>query len=431
MTGGTRRPAAKSPRHAWSVSRGDYRLVFILPLLFGLTLLAPQSSKAQSTGAAPPPITPDESTVADAWARSTRANRGDATAREPSLGSSNADRRSTPDSNYPPGNRATGTDLLGGQSEFPGGLPRDWTHTAARQTELPSRFPQDPESGFPPNLPLAIEDDQLMFEGPRLTSFKDGFFQKFSLSGTWLAGNGSADSLGIVESEAFLTVAVPMPTTEWPMLITPYFNVRTLDGPVSPDVPGAVYETYVDFMWVPKLTPNLLGILAITPSVYSDFQQGSADGFRWAGKGLVRWDIEPERLQLLAGVLYLNREDIRVLPAGGVIWRPTDDQNYELVFPRPKIAHRFRYTNVSEDWCYLLGEFGGNSFAIERADGSPDVMTLRDWRFMLGVERRLNGGAGYRFEVGYVFSRAVEYLHSATPDFHPDNTLLLRLVGVF
>ncbi|MFO0870096.1 MAG: hypothetical protein U0935_14290 [Pirellulales bacterium] len=316
-----------------------------------------------------------------------------------------------------------------------GSVPRrsddNWAQTASRQTEVPTRFPQDLESGYPPNLPLAVEDDQLLFEGPHLTSFKSGFFQKASLSGTWLAGNQAANGLGIVETEVFLTVAVPMPRREWPMLITPYFQLRTLDGPLTPDLPPDLYETYVDFMWVPKITSRLLGILAVAPAVYSDFEAGSPNGFRWTGKALLRWDIQPDQLQLMGGVLYLNREDIRVLPAGGVIWRPNPDADYELIFPRPKLGRRLRFTNDSEDWIYLAGEFGGNSFAITREDGSPDVATLRDWRVMLGVERRRNGGAGYRFEVGYVFSRSVEYLHSSTPDFYPDNTLMVRLVGAF
>ncbi len=318
-----------------------------------------------------------------------------------------------------------------GMPSFPGGLDPGQTQLASRQNELPTRLPQDTDSGYPPNLPLAVEDDQLMFDGPKITSFKNGFFQKFSLGGTWLAGNNTPDSLGIVESEVFLTVAVPMPKREWPMLITPYLNVRTLDGPSSPDLPPVLYETYVDFMWVPKLTPNLLGILAITPAVYSDFQQGSADGFRWTGKGLVRWDIQPDTLQLLAGVLYLNRVDIKVLPAGGFVWRPSPEWDIEAVFPRPKFGKRIKFTQDSEDWIYLAGEFGGNSFAIADANGAPDVVTLRDWRFMLGMERRRNGGAGHRFEIGYVFSRSVECFYSNTPDFHPDDTLMVRLVGTF
>jgi hypothetical protein len=285
--------------------------------------------------------------------------------------------------------------------------------------------------GFPPSLPLAVEDDPMPFTGPKLSSFKNGFFQKFSLSATWLAGEPSTTKLGIVETESFITVAVPFPTTEWPLLITPYLQVRSLSGPTTPELPATLYETYVDFLWVPRISPSLLGILALTPSLYSDFEAASDDGFRFAGKGLVRWDIRDEQLQLLAGVLYLNREDIRVLPAGGIIWRPSPEYDLEFIFPRPKLARRLSFTDSSEDWLYVAGEFGGNSFAVSTTAGVRDTVTLRDWRVMAGWERRRNGGAGMRVEAGYVFSRSVEFLHTATPDFNPDNTFLLRLVGTF
>jgi hypothetical protein len=285
---------------------------------------------------------------------------------------------------------------------------------------------------LPPSLPLAVEDDIAPpFDGPKLSSFKNGFFQKFSLSATWLAGEPSPTKLGIVETESFVTVAVPFPTTEWPLLITPYLQVRSLSGPTTPELPATLYETYVDFLWVPRLSPSLLGILALTPSLYSDFEAASDDGFRFAGKGLIRWDIRDEQLQLLAGVLYLNREDIRLLPAGGIIWRPTPEYDLEFIFPRPKLARRLSFTESSTDWLYFAGEFGGNSFAVSSNAGVRDTVTLRDWRVMAGWERRRDGGAGVRVEAGYVFSRSVEFLHTATPDFHPDNTFLLRLVGTF
>ncbi|MFM9116981.1 MAG: hypothetical protein ACKOU6_12570 [Planctomycetota bacterium] len=301
---------------------------------------------------------------------------------------------------------------------------------AAGPTYVPQPLPQDDDPDAPYVLPPAVEDDQLLIgSGPQLREFKRGFFQKFSLGGTWIARDGSA-GLGIVESEAFVTFAIPAPTRQWPMLISPYLNIRSLDGPTSVDVPATLYETYLDFMWVPQLTDRLLGIVAVAPSVYSDFQQGDGDGFRWQGKGLVRWDIVPQQLQLLAGVLYLNRQDIRLLPAGGLIWKPNDTHNYELLFPRPKLARRIRYGETWADWVYVAGEFGGNSFAILHGDRTRDLVTLRDWRLLLGVERKLDGGAGLRAEVGLVFNRRLEFT-SELPDVELDSTLLLRLVGTF
>lgn len=306
---------------------------------------------------------------------------------------------------------------------------RTFPEMARTPAEFPTHLPQDDYPALPPNLPDAVEDDDMMVVGPKMSAYKSGFFQKLSLSGTWLPGTPE-DGLGIVESEAFLTVALPAPKKEWPLLITPYLNIRSLDGPVSPDLPPLLYETYVDFLWVPKFTPRWMGILAVAPSVYSSFQDGVEDGFRWTGKGLLRYEAIPETLHFMAGVLFLNRDDIRLLPAGGVLWRPNADIDYEIVFPRPKLAHRIRFTDQWADWWYVAGEFGGNSFAIVRADGSPDQATLRDIRVMFGLERRRDGGAGSRFEIGYVFSRSVEY-RSDTPDYHPDDTLLLRFTAMW
>ena len=36
------------------------------------------------------------------------------------------------------------------------------------------------------------------------------------------------------------------------------------------------------------------------------------------------------------------------------------------------------------------------------------------------------GGLNSRFEVGYVFGRRIEFIHSGDPDFEPEGTLLLR-----
>jgi hypothetical protein len=295
---------------------------------------------------------------------------------------------------------------------------------AQHTSEVPTRLPQDDQLRSFPGEFMPPPDDEWMFTGPKLSAYKKGFFQKFSLQGTWIS-RGHSDDLGITEVEAFATFALPCPTKEWPILITPYYNQRLLNGPNAPDLPASLYETYVEFLWLPKLNDRWIGIIGVAPSVYSDFQGEDSDGFRLTGKGLVRYDITPNRLQLIAGVLYLNRDDIRILPAGGLTWTPNDDVRYELIFPRPKLAHRIGFTETSEDWLYVAGEFGGNSFAVVRDSGLHDKVTLRDMRFLVGWERRRDGGAGIRFEVGYVFDRSIEYA-SGTPDVNPDPAALLR-----
>ncbi|MCA9122769.1 MAG: hypothetical protein KDB11_21420 [Planctomycetales bacterium] len=257
----------------------------------------------------------------------------------------------------------------------------------------------------------------------RVTEFKDGFFQKACFTGAFI-DRGSANSFGVNELDASLTVAVPLPKREWPLLITPTFNVRYLDGPIAPSLPPRLYEAYVDFLWVPRLNDRWTAIIGVAPSMYTDFEVSTSDAFRFTGKALARYDWVPGKLQMVFGVLYLNRHNVKVLPAGGFIWDPSVDQHYELIFPRPRFSHRIDVGPGYEDWVYLGAEFGGNSFAYDQG-GVADIVTLLDYRVLLGLERKFNGGAGYRIEVGYVFSRTAKF-NSALPDINADNTALVR-----
>lgn len=301
------------------------------------------------------------------------------------------------------------------------------------ETQL-ARLPS-PSEVLPEMLPAANggfveypELQQYWTESPpgmigRISDRKDGFFQKIAFTGTYI-DRGSLNSFGLNELDLSLSVAVPAPTREWPMLITPAFNVRYLDGPVTPMLPARLCETYVDFLWVPRLSERWTAIIGVAPSLYTDFEVDTSDAFRLTGKALARYDWIPEQVQVVFGVLYLNRNDIRLLPAGGVIWNPTHDRRYEFLFPRPKLAHRIDAGPGYEDWLYLGGEFGGNSFAYDRG-GVVETVTLRDFRAMLGLERNFNGGAGYRIEIGYVFSRTAEF-ESGIPDITADDTALVR-----
>ena len=113
--------------------------------------------------------------------------------------------------------------------------------------------------------------------------------------------------MGMVEARSFLTVAVPLPSRDFPLLVTTGFDATPLDGPASPDLPAAVYDAYMDFMWLPKLADRWLGILAISPGVYSDFDDVQDNAWRFKGKALVKYDWVPNRVQVAAGILYLDR----------------------------------------------------------------------------------------------------------------------------
>jgi hypothetical protein len=295
----------------------------------------------------------------------------------------------------------------------------------------PSLIPGAPID--PPALLLARDPAQfrapeevLPPQGPALTSHKQGFFQKLSYTGTQVFRDGSG-GLGIFENEFFAAFALPAPTTDTPLVIIPALEWHLLDGPSYVDLPARLYATYLDFMWLPKVGDRLRGIVSVAPGWYSDFEggDGGADEFRLTGRGIARYDCIPDQLQLVLGVVYLNRHHNKIIPAAGVIWKPSEDYNFELVFPKAKIARRLSWGPGFEHWVYLTGGFGGNNWSILGTTGDRETLIMKDWRVTLGWERKMNGGAGFLVEVGYVFQREIE-LPGRSVTYYPDDTLLLR-----
>jgi hypothetical protein len=162
-------------------------------------------------------------------------------------------------------------------------------------------------------------------------------------------------------------------------------------------------------MWRKQFNDRWGTMVAARPAVSSDFQT-SQDAMRITGRALATWQWVPERLSLIFGVVYLDRNDLPVLPGAGLIWTPNPDWRLDVIFPRPKLARRLVFIpREREDWVYLSGSLGGRTWAVERQPGIPDQLTLRDYRLSLGWERIVEGGGGLFVEAGYVFGRELEY----------------------
>ena len=281
------------------------------------------------------------------------------------------------------------------------------------------------------SAPFVVDDEQhvILDEPPPPTppGTRDGIFQKLYFTGTWLPAMTEGD-LGFSDLETGITLGFPCPVRESPLLVTPSFQTHYLDGPAAPDLPSRVYDAAIQFRWLRKINPRWAIDVGVEPGVHSDFESDDSDAFRVTGHGLAFYDWSPQT-KLMLGVVYLNRDDVSLLPAAGIVWVPHDRLRYELVVPRPRIAWRFDSfagPGCDERWAYVAGEFGGGVWSVERSSGARDLVTARDYRFLLGLERKTAAGLSHHFEVGYVFSRNIEY-GSGTPDFQPDDTLLLRL----
>jgi hypothetical protein len=257
---------------------------------------------------------------------------------------------------------------------------------------------------------------------------RNGFFQRFLFDATWLAPGG-ANGMGVDDLQLQSIFALPCPRRDMPLVITPGFAVHYLQGPQSVDLPPRLYDSWVDFRWLAQLTPKFGADLAITPGVFSDFEQKSGKAFRLQGHGAAAWTWN-ETTKLVLGAAYLDRPDVELIAIGGVIWTPNEETKFDLIFPHPKISRRVYWlpgpsSDEVQNWAYVAGEFNGDAWAIRRTDGSDDQVVLSDYRLVLGLEHKVVGSLSSHLEIGYVFGRRIKYT-SDTPDFHPTDTVMLR-----
>jgi hypothetical protein len=254
---------------------------------------------------------------------------------------------------------------------------------------------------------------------------KPGMLQQALFMATELPKLGE-NGLGLLALEKTVTLGMPAPTVDSPLLLTPGFVGTLVDKPAGADMPDALFEAYVQARWLRKVGKRLGVDLAVAPGWYSDFKNDTPQALRITGHGFGAWEAS-EDLRVVAGLIYLDRYDINILPAGGLLWTPADDKRFELIFPRPRLAWRVAESDRAAQWVYLAGEFGGNQWAVRRDSGVNDVVVYHDYRMLAGWERRpADLGVSWRLETGWVFGRLVEYYITDTADYRPSDTFLVR-----
>jgi hypothetical protein len=243
------------------------------------------------------------------------------------------------------------------------------------------------------------------------------FFQGASLEYMWMPGNGS-DELGINDVELSATFAFPFfYNPDSPLYVTPGFAIHYWNGPSGtwttvPPVgfPPRTYDAYLDAQWDPQINQVLGGELSVRVGVYSDFAKVVNESLRYQGRGVMVLSLSP-RMQVKAGVEYLDRRRIKLLPVGGLVWSPTPDYRFEIIFPDPKLAVRLQSFGNADWWLFFRGEYGGGSWTIKGdAPGDPDLIVQRDYndtRAAIGVEFESASGVDGFFEAGLAFEREI------------------------
>jgi len=288
---------------------------------------------------------------------------------------------------------------------------------AAPAVVLPA---QDPYYAAPPPGVPAVGPFTL--PAPLATPYR--FLRDVSLDYDWFAGHGSTPGqLGINDIELRSTFALPMFFQEPPLLITPGFAWHFWDGPSSsttgnPDLPPRTYDGYLDAAWDPIIVPNSFSAeLDASVGIYSDFSEITSQSIRLKGKGMAVVVIPDTNLTMKFGVWYINREKIKLLPAGGFVWKPSPVTRFDILFPNPKFTQQLTTTGGGvEWWWYLSGDYGGGVWTIKRSadathpeENQIDLVDYDDIRVALGIDFIRQAGMKGFFEGGYAFQRELNY----------------------
>lgn len=260
-----------------------------------------------------------------------------------------------------------------------------------------------------------------LFQGPRFRH-------------AYIFGNDDQDGLAINDSDLALAFAIPnfLFSTQ-PLYLMPSFSLHQWDGPhpaATADLPPLAYSAFLDSGWQSDPARILGAELGLRVGMFSDFDTAITDSLRIMGRGIGRVRLTP-RATLKAGVIYLDRNRVKLLPAGGILWQPQVNTRLDIFFPEPKLSSYLTTIGNVDTWWYAGGYYGGGAWTIQRADSSKDSIDINDLRIVFGLEFGRNeamreGRRNGFIEVGYVFDRELHYDNSPLDNMDLQDTVMIR-----
>lgn len=225
-----------------------------------------------------------------------------------------------------------------------------------------------------------------------------------------------------------------------PLFIVPSFSLHLWDGPQfgPADLPSKAYSAFLDFGWDSDPSRQFGAELGVRVGVFSDFETYTENSIRILGKALGRVRFSPT-LSAKAGVFYIDRNELKLIPAGGLFWEPNPQTRLELFFPYPKFTRYLTSVGNQEVWWHVGAEYGGGSWTVKRIARPPaipaaysDQVDLNDIRLFTGVEfgpeSWMRSGRRLGFiEVGWVLERRIRYRIRPEDNLRLNDTVMLRL----
>ena len=201
-------------------------------------------------------------------------------------------------------------------------------------------------------------------------------------------------------------------------------GAKFLSGPQRTDMPPRVFDISLGVQHR-KVVGDFAYDISFAILAATDFEGSCRDGIRFPAHAVGYIALTPE-IELVFGVDYLDREDVHVLPVGGLLLRPDPDIRIELVFPRPRVE-----LQLTHDYrLYFRGALGGGTWAVERDSLEDDLASLYELEMAVGVASKNSDGDWGASEIVYLFDRKLEY-ESGLGDYDIGPTLMLRYVTLY
>jgi hypothetical protein len=347
----------------------------------------------------------------------------------------------------PPSLNATpspyGTPLPPGVSAPPGTIPPYPGATGNVLGSSPTMAPySQPYGVYPPGASPGTTPPSLYPNGMNMAAWgiPATRFLTPRICYTWVAGGNAYNDLGINDFDFSVLATFPnfLFSTQ-PLCVAPSFSLHLWSGPRPPagDLPANAYSAFLDFGWSTDPSKPFGGEVGFRPGVFTDFNTFTTQSWRFMGQGLFRVQTTPATT-LRGGVFYLDRNDIKLLPAFGILWTPNTQTRFDIFFPRPKLAQHLTTTGNNDLWWYVGGEYGGGAWTVQREPDLPahpesfsDRIDINDIRVMLGLEwgqsALLQQGRRTGFvEVGWVTAREVVYVETPLDTSGLNDSFMLR-----
>ena len=259
--------------------------------------------------------------------------------------------------------------------------------------------------------------------------------------GSWayLYGDGSGTSVGVDELDTTATFAIPFFSPSQanlnhaPLLVTPGFGLQLWDGPATSatmlaDLPPSTFDVFLDTAWNPQFTPLFGAELGVRVGIYTNWDVMVSQSWRIMGRAVGTLQLTPT-MQAKAGIAYLDRNQVKLLPVLGVTWVPNANARYDILFPTPKASWRFSEIANRSVWGFIAGEYGGGAWTFRRSTGQISPFDYNDIRITAGTELipKTPQGLSGSLEVGYVFYRQLFFVDGPPQIQDLDDTWMLRL----